>query len=202
MFVGHHSAEPDFTRPFCSRRTGSCSWAGASVVAATPAPSPRPCMSPSPTEAAPLPPLSKGGYKTRPSTTADWTRNGHLTRLDQSDALPRRGPADSCGGLVVGLGAAPGGGQRARAGAAAGRKEGAARRKLRPRSSGQRKRRRSCHASCRHPVAASDPEAAALPVLDSEMASCSSHKSSPCPRACASGLPFGAARPSPPAAAA
>lgn len=154
-----------------------------------------PAWAPPPKRLLLSPHWASAGTRPAPSAAADWIRNGHMTRLDQSDALPGRGLETawrfrwSGGGLVVGLGAPQGRGR------AAGGAEG------RSSLAGELSRGRSCHASCRRPAAGSDPAAAALPVLDSEVASCSSHKSSPFPRACASGLPFGAAGPSPPAAA-
>lgn len=162
-----------------------------------------PAWAPPPKRLLLSPHWASAGTRPAPSAAADWIRNGHLTRLDQSDALPGRGLETAwrfpgvCGRPGCGSGGAPGkrpGPGRARAGAAGG-EEG------RSSLAGELSRGRSCHASCRRPAAGSDPAAAALPALDSEVASCSSHKSSPFPRACASGLPFGAAGPSPPAAA-
>ena len=49
------------------------------------------CCSPAPTEE---------GHKTLPLATADWIREGHLTQLDQSNALPETEPWDTL--VVVG----------------------------------------------------------------------------------------------------
>ena len=53
-------------------------------------------MSPS-NDAAPQLPLRKG-TRPPPPVTADWIREGLLTQLDQSNALPETGPWDA---LVV-----------------------------------------------------------------------------------------------------
>ena len=51
------------------------------------------CLSRLPKDAAAQPPLRGPRAQDPPLATADWIRDGHLTQLDQSDALP--GPWDT-----------------------------------------------------------------------------------------------------------
>lgn len=144
-----------------------------------------------PKEAAPQPPLSMRRRKTLPSAAADWVRNGHLTRLDQSDARPRRGLETPWGflavywrleravpGLAVGLGEPQGGAPGRRPGEHAGAAGGAGGRKKQPRGEAGAEALEQLPRFLPAPGGWLRLGAAALPVLDSAVASRSSHKSS------------------------